>query len=51
MPRPIRPKTARREGVSLSYHPASDKRIHTKYSREDIETFSHSVKDIPPKDR
>ena len=44
--RPIRPATARRTGVSLVHQPASDKRIHTSYSRDDIRAFSDPVKDI-----
>lgn len=50
-PRPIRPKTARREGVSLAHQPASEKRIHTKYSREDIEQFARGARDIPASER
>jgi hypothetical protein len=32
--------------VSLVHQPASDKRIHTSYSRDDIRAFSDPVKDI-----
>jgi len=49
--RPIRPNDARRPGVSLRYQPASDSRVHTKYSKQEIVDFSLSVKDIPPEDR
>ena len=48
VPRPIRPATARRAGVSLGKHPASSKRVHTKYSNADITQFGASVKDIEP---
>ena len=44
--RPIRPGTARRAGVDLVHQPASDKRIHTSYSRDEISAFSSSVKDV-----
>jgi hypothetical protein len=50
-PRPIRPKTERREGVSLSHHPASTIRKHAKYSREEISDFVASTKDIEPDER
>ena len=49
--RPVRPKTARREGVSLSHDPASTTRKLTKYSRDEIDTFVAQVKDIPPETR
>ncbi|MGH1469563.1 MAG: DUF1272 domain-containing protein [Cellvibrionaceae bacterium] len=45
--RPIRPLVSRRAGVGLEYHPASVKRIHTKYSSEEIKEFSEKIKDIP----
>jgi uncharacterized protein len=47
-PRPIRPKTERRPGVSLGHQPASAERVHLKYERADIAAFSTRVKDIPP---
>jgi len=50
-PRPIRPKTARRAGVSLSHQPASDKRVHLKFSQGAVRTFSAEVRDIPPEAR
>ena len=49
--RPIRPKTARRNGVGLAHHPASTKRVHTRYSDEEICDFTDAVKDILPEDR
>lgn len=49
--RPVRPKEARRSGVSLEYQAASGLRVHTPYSREEITAFSHCVKDIDPADR
>ena len=50
-PRPIRPKKEHRPGEGLSHHPASTKRINTKYSREEITEFCNSIKDTPPVDR
>ncbi|MCY4421148.1 MAG: DUF1272 domain-containing protein [Gammaproteobacteria bacterium] len=49
--RPIRPKTARRSGVGLSSQPASTKRVHTRYSAEEIRDFTDAVKNIQPEDR
>lgn len=49
--RPIRPSIARRPGVSLEYQPASTKRVHTKYSQQEIEAFAEGVKDISPENR
>ena len=50
-PRPIRPSQARRDGVSLAFHPASKERVNTSYSREEIRTFAEAVRDIPPSKR
>lgn len=50
-PRPIRPSVARRPGVSLKHHPASTKRINTEYTREEIEAFSATARDIAAEDR
>lgn len=50
-PRPIRPATARRPGVSLQHQPASTKRVNTAYSREEITAFIAGVKDIAPQKR
>lgn len=50
-PRPIRPQTARRAGVSLSHQPASNQRVITQYSKEEISAFADEVKDISPNDR
>jgi len=49
--RPIRPKQARIDGVSLEHQPASTKRINTPYSKEELITFSEKYKDILPEDR
>ncbi|MDC0603214.1 DUF1272 domain-containing protein [Aliiglaciecola sp.] len=37
--RPIRPAIANRAGVSLEHQPASSKRVHTKYSEQEIRAF------------
>lgn len=50
-PRPVRPKTARRPGVSLDHQPGSTQRVHLKYNRADIAAFSAQTKDIPPAER
>ena len=44
MPRPIRPKTEWRPGVSLAHQPASSQRVHLKWSRDDIAAFSERVR-------
>ncbi len=50
-PRPIRPKTARRKGLSISHQLPSQKRIVTKYSIQEIKEFSKLSCDIEAKDR
>lgn len=50
-PRPIRPGTARRKGVSLKHQPASYDRKSLKYSSDDIAAFVSEVKAIPPQSR
>jgi len=51
VPRPIRPSTERRTGVSLGRQPASAERVHLKYSREDVIAFARGVRDTPPEQR
>jgi hypothetical protein len=51
VPRPIRPNKARRPGVSLEFHPASNKKVNTKYSLEMLKAFSDGIKHIKPQDR
>ena len=51
VPRPIRPSTQRRKGVSLSHHPASDKRVHLKYSKDDVAEFARTYRNIAPERR
>ena len=50
-PRPLRPKTARRPGVGLEFQPASNKRVHTSYSRDQIAAFAAALKNIAPQAR
>ena len=50
-PRPIRPKTAWREGVSLQHQPASEKRRSLKYDMSNIKQHARHIKSIPPTDR
>lgn len=49
--RPVRPGTARRENLSISNQPASNKRVLTKLSRQEIEAFCNGVKDVAPENR
>ncbi len=51
VPRPIRPSTARRKGVSLVNQPASTQRVHLKHGTEEVATFVAGVKDIAPERR
>jgi len=51
VPRPIRPRSEFRPGEGLAHNPASTTRKYTKYSRDEIREFCHSIKDIAPKDR
>ncbi|WP_083921765.1 DUF1272 domain-containing protein [Kiloniella laminariae] len=51
VPRPVRPATARREGVSIQHHPASEERVHSRYSKLEIETFSRKIRNISPENR
>ena len=49
--RPIRPRAEHRPGLSLGHQPASGKRIHTNYSRDEISAFSNQLKDIAAEHR
>ena len=52
-PRPIRPKQNLREGktLGLGHHPASEKRIHSPFTEEDVKAHVAQVKKIPFEDR
>ncbi|WP_315717011.1 MULTISPECIES: DUF1272 domain-containing protein [unclassified Bradyrhizobium] len=50
-PRPIRPEHEWRPGVCAVKQVPSDKRVHLKYSAEDVTAFVAGVKDVPPVER
>ncbi|ADZ92387.1 DUF1272 domain-containing protein [Marinomonas mediterranea] len=50
-PRPIRPKLERRDGVSLVTQPASNRRVHTSYTLEELQSFAQTIKHIPANSR
>jgi len=49
--RPIRPKEAWRANTGLAYNPPSDRRRHTKYTREELVAFTAPISKFAPKDR
>ena len=51
--RPIRPKQNLREGktLGLRHHPASEKRIHSPFTEEDVKAHVARVKTIPAGER
>ena len=51
VPRPIRPTTEWRPGLSLAKRPASTTRIHLSYSPDNIARLSARTRDIPPAER
>jgi hypothetical protein len=51
VPRPVRPATAWRPGVSLSHQPPSDKRVGLSYSKEEVAEFAAKLRDTPPERR
>ena len=46
--RPIRPREARRPGVSLEHHPAGTERRHLSWSKSDIRDLVQRTRSIPP---
>ena len=50
-PRPIRPTTEWRLGLSLAKRPPSRERVRLSYSLEDIAALSARIKDIAPENR
>jgi hypothetical protein len=46
--RPIRPQYEHRAGLSLTHQPASSLRVHSKFSVEQISSFSTGLKSIEP---
>jgi len=51
MPRPVRPATEHRPGVSLGKQPASTQRVHLKWTQAELADFIASVRDIAPDQR
>ena len=51
VPRPIRPVTEWRPGLSLAKRPASTKRHSLSYSLEDIAAHIERIRSIPPAER
>jgi hypothetical protein len=51
VPRPIRPRTERRPGVSLATRPGSTARVHLKWDRARLHEFIDTVRHIPPEKR
>lgn len=48
VPRPIRPATERRPGVSLGRNPSSTRRRYLKWDRAGVAAFSDEVAGVPP---
>jgi hypothetical protein len=51
VPRPIRPATERRPGVSLAHQPGRAERKHLKWDRATLGAFTGAVAGIPPAQR
>ena len=50
-PRPIRPRTEWRPGLSLSERPASTRRVHAAWQRDEVAEFVERVRHIDPANR
>jgi hypothetical protein len=50
-PRPIRPATEWRPGLSVTKRPASARRVHLSYGPEEIAAHANRIQDIPPEKR
>ncbi|TZG26087.1 DUF1272 domain-containing protein [Sphingomonas montanisoli] len=50
-PRPIRPTTEWRPGLSVAQCPASTARVHLSFTAQEIAELSARVRDIPPERR
>lgn len=50
-PRPIRPATEWRAGLSVSKRPPASQRVHLSYSWDDLAAHIARIKDIPPEQR
>lgn len=51
VPRPIRPRTEWRPGLSVAKRPASTKRVHASHGTEEIAALILRVATIPPEER
>ena len=51
VPRPIRPKTEWRQGVSRAHQPPCAAAAHLKYERAELPAFVEKIKNIPPEER
>lgn len=51
VPRPIRPGTEWRAGLTRAKRPGSDQRVHMAWSLEELSDHIARIKDIPPADR
>jgi len=53
VPRPIRPRGAHRESLSLGLgnQPAGETRKHSKWTREQVDALSAKLRDVAPADR
>lgn len=50
-PRPIRPATEWRPGLSVAKRPPSATRVHMSWSMQDAAAFSQRLTDVPPEER
>ena len=50
-PRPIRPTQQWRPGVCVTQQTPSEKRVHLKYSHDDIAAHCARLRSIPPEER
>ena len=50
-PRPVRPATEWRKGVSVAHQPPSDQRVHLKRTPDEIASLRARVSDVPPERR
>ena len=50
-PRPIRPATEWRPGLSVAKRPASSQRMRLSFSLDEIAAHAARIKDIPPENR
>ena len=50
-PRPIRPARQWRPNVCTANQPPSDKRVHLKFTADEVATYSVRIRDVPPQER